>query len=817
MPETAPADLVAFFDEPHDQSTTAVATRWLSDGQDRRTYLRPLGTLLWAPFAILAAPGGCDLWPTLPEQPATDALFPLATNVPYERLGDVLAANKNRLGRGIVKETKRRWRQMALYESDTESNAFLEWAYQPTRERLTRTLAKVFADAGRLTHPYGGLSANHLRWLLRLIGARVAWDKHWFEPSSRMSGTDILATAKQYPTGLRDEHPMEIVSELADIVAHRLGAIHLGAADGGLLSQLLQQRGLPRHLRQEWKIYPTPQHVAWRMVTGLPIEAIPTERRKVWDGTCGSGTFLVAALDRLRTLMPNLSLPELREYFIHTISGNDLVPALADVSRIALDLALGAPVGGDWRITETDVLKAPAWSSDVIPTIIIGNPPFAAIGHTPDVAISIINHYIELLPRGGLLSVIIPRSLLGTDAASRLRRRLLSEFEIYEVSEYESGTFSGTEQETAVLTARKLHEGERSTFAVTWREVAKDGQTRAIDALRQVEWLQNEYTPILPPLWMRMNTLFDGFPQLRMFVTKNNRSQGITPGIAGKGNIISHPEPGAVPYLFGREDMLPFAIPWHQHPRWLHYDPVRLQWARPGAVELFKSAKVFISRHVTWGSAWRIRAAVDLDGVFPSDQFIVMIPRPPLSMDFLAALFNSAMVNCLLGLRNPSNTVNMKHMLELPIPRDTQSEVVRRIEVVARELREGRQPGGILSSEHLAELTLELDSLFFDAYEMPGSLRHEIGQHFISRGDSRPGFDRPMVAVSDFDDVRKSRSTDQDLARMKHLFDRREGGVLSRGEESELERLVDRWQEAYAEAAKRVVVSASPRQPSDVA
>jgi len=815
-PETAPADLVAFWGAPLDQATSAIAARWLGNGEDRAPHLDRLREALWSPYLVIATPKLCEIWDLYPESSDASDGRPLLLvgDIPYDALRATIAENWRRLGRPAVEAKKKRWRQMAMWEMDPEPNAFLRWAYRPTQNGLTITLARVYAAAtDEFKHE---LSDESIRWLLRMIGVRIAWDKRWLDPGSRTSPEAILADAKRYPTLASSPPPDAAI--LADIVANQLRTVHLGAVDGGLLSQLFQESSVSRRLQEEWKLYPTPQHVAWRMMATLPIETIPYEERRVWDGTCGSGTILVAALERLRALSPIAQQNDIGRYLVGAISGNDLALVLSDAARIALDLALGAPA--PWHIGVQDVIALPESTPPQRPNIIVGNPPFQATGRTPDKAAAVLRRYINALPPGGFLSVVVPISLLATDSAAPVRRQLLEEIELYEVWQLPSKTFKGTQQETAVLMGRKPRKKNAQDSTVTWRFLASRGnpQRSSIDTLTQAIWEADPRAVIRPPLATRLESHLRSFPRLGTYVPESNHAQGITPGSEGKADIFPHPEPGAVPYLYGREDMLPFFIPWERHPHWIQLESARLHRARSEKGALFRSAKVLVTRLVTWGSAWRTRAAIETKSIYPSNQFIAIVPIPPLSMEFVAALFNSALANYLLGASNTSNTIAIQQMVQLPVPHDLHSAGVRRVEEIAAKLQTARQENNGVDRGDLALLTLELDAAVYEVFDIPATMRQEVAEYFLFVGSHRPGFDDPMVSISEPGPETQMDTIDEDdRRRMQHLFDTREERSLRNTEEEELQVLVDRWQRAYTQAAEQFNRHRLVKQPTNVA
>ncbi len=120
----------------------------------------------------------------------------------------------------------------------------------------------------------------------------------------------------------------------------------------------------------------TPSYVAEYLVSRLPIEDIDPDQLSVCDPMCGHGTFLVAALRRLRTLLPGDSSPEARhDFFVDHISGRDIDPFSVEVARLTLTLA-DLPNPDGWDIKQADAyldraLEAVAERT----TVFLTNPP----------------------------------------------------------------------------------------------------------------------------------------------------------------------------------------------------------------------------------------------------------------------------------------------------------------------------------------------------------------------------------------------------------------------------------------------------------
>lgn len=793
-----PASLVAFWGEPFDQLTSAIGVRWIPSQEPAAQHVSALGKYLWVPFSIVARPEHCDIWEALPTNGVREPTL-LEESVPYDKLASRLEFRKDKFGREPVRERKIRWRQMSLYE--LKPSTFFDWAFRPTQKQLKRILQRVLQE-GLHDHLDTDKKVERLRWLLRFTGVRIAWDKGWLSTLSRNSGEELVNAASRYPTPL---NPIQEAYELAENFIYKTELINFGIADGGLLSQILQTHGLIGDLRREWKLYPTPPDIAWRMVETIPIETIPEEKRLIWDGTCGTGTLMVVSMERLRQLSPRIS-KDPGQLSLNLV-GNDRQPLLADITRMALDTALGQLEGSNWTIHTRDVQEYTSDSFDQRPTIIVGNPPFEAKGPRADFAIHVIDKYIEILEPGGLLSVVLPRTILGASGrhAIRLREKLLYNFELFELWELPQGFAPNVSSEVAIICGRKRYAHEVQRSAVVWRLFEPHRRTPPLtDVVYSPDvWLQSKGAAIQNPLMLRLRVHLKEFPSLSDVIGPRRLTQGITPGIEGRGDILQRGEEDSRPYLTGRTGMAPFFLPWHKNPLWIRYGSPKLHRARREYESLFQERKVLVTRRSTGGSPWAVQAAVDENGLYPGDDFISICPEPTISCELIAALFNSALINLWLRLANPARSIRVMECANIPVPTTYHVQETQRIEALSMRLSFLRQEladeigeGKVLLQE-LKDRTLELDEAVYDIYKLPEELRAQVGTYLAMFGKPRPGFDSTLVKEREIklpmpDEV----FTANDAKNMRTLFEARRERPLTQSEEKELESLVSRWEQA---------------------
>ena len=735
--------IAAFWQKPYDQFSSALAVRTFPDGEPRHLskHIEVLAQDLWLPYLITLARDTYKFWESLPlngvaePQRSQEPLFVCERG----ELEHNLQRHKDRVSPEYISRQKHRFRQMALYEASSDPSSFFDWPFEPTGKQLRKYISKVAHSVAGIQ--IGAGEEERARWLLRLLAARIALDKGWSASpnSSRADGEALLRAARDYPGYTQAS---SFAQEIASVVAKELDLINMAAVDRTLLSHIFQSSALPSELRRKWKLYPTPAHVAWEMMKSLPVETIPSASRRIWDGTCGTGSLLVAGLERLRTAEMPADETEFRLHASQMVGGNDQQSILTEATRVALDLDIGKPL--KWDLTSMEVKRVDFDRLSPEPAIVVGNPPFEAHSGKLERAIAILSFYLEQLPVGGLISIIVPKTLLsgGLTGGRRLREDMLDKLEILEIWDLARGTFPGANSDAAVISGRRPRAISAQDRPVLWRFMSGKNCPPLLDmADTQTLWQKGADRAIESPLLLRLREAVKSvqYVPLSTFVPKSNYAEGITPGKMARqvGDISREQQPGRKPYLPGRKGMQPFCLPDSVNIRWLHYSD-RLQWKRRDHQWLFDSPKIFVSRHETRGGAWPLRAAVDHKGVYPSDQFYVIAPREPYTLDVLAAIFNSAFANCWLRLANPGFTTRLGECLEIPVPSEPDRSILEELDRLSRSLCRGY--------DSLSECAIyRVDRLVYDLYGLSVPLRAQIAVYFRWKGDKRPGFNDVMV------------------------------------------------------------------------
>ncbi len=208
---------------------------------------------------------------------------------------------------------------------------------------------------------------------------------------------------------------------------------------------------------------------------------------RVMDPACGTGTFLVAVLDKLWRFYQwiNVQLGRVAvdpQASLAQIVGVEIDPVAVEICRQRIADLAGAR---GCTLPQVEVLCADALRSDQLPRadIILANPPFEVLtnfAHNPQAAETArwvrssqrfplsgrgqINLYrlflercLQHIPAGGSLGIVLPLSFVGDLQGVELRRALFEEtcLESLTLIPEHSRAFAGVTQGVALLVARK--------------------------------------------------------------------------------------------------------------------------------------------------------------------------------------------------------------------------------------------------------------------------------------------------------------------------------------------------------------------------
>ncbi len=759
------ADLVAFADHArHDLQTSCIAVNKLSatdaDGVSRK--LNRL-SFLAVPLAVMANEDAVEVWPVKPT-----GRVQRIERLPYGRVMEFFTSHERDLGPESVVAAKNKGIQLSFFDIDPQ---LLEFAYEATQKILVQQF-EIAVHQGRhalrqsprndqeFTAPLTSLA-------LQVLAAAILEDKRIFGDDKRStSARELLSRAEQeYGAYFCSQDINRVGEQAADLLHHFLRRnVTFRSFTNEMLGYFYENTFVSEKLRGELGIYYTPRSIARRMLARLPVEDIPPHKRTVLDGTCGSGSLLLAAYERLANLLPSEQTVEQRHrYFVKHIHGVDKDPFAAQVSRLSLFL-FDFPSGDAWDVQAADFLKVKQKQAAYKPMVIVGNPPFkehrSSEGKRLQTATLLLERYLDWLPQEGLLGIVLPETFLENASCRNTRHRLLSECELLDIWQLPEGIFPLSNAATAIILARKSLPKVRSkAHAVRVERVAGGARSRSEFLSNgkptfsfiwpvQEEWLNSPEARISPSpldniLWSKLTF------NMRLGDIANVRN-GIIPGNKDRAELAGEQLSDEwKPWLEGTTPLRPYSVQWPG--RFVRY-PGRLMWPRSDLETVFATprAKVLVNANRAPGNPWRLFAAIDDLGLYPAQGLHCIIPKKPgVTLEELVAFLNCPIASAWVDSRNRRRWISEPTLRAMPFPDFTKDHRAMLIDLVERRMEWEKAITGVhmhdvgLAAE-VAKLTVEIDHLIFDAFGLPHETRQDLYNFFS--GYRRPGTAQTHVA-----------------------------------------------------------------------
>lgn len=235
--------------------------------------------------------------------------------------------------------------------------------------------------------------------------------------------------------------------------------------------------------------YFTPRPLINAMVTCID----PQPREVICDPACGTGGFLLASYQHIRSRHPRMTVSQLRHLATKSLHGVELVEEVARLATMNLLLhGIGSATGErDLPITCADSLKHPP-SSKV--DVVLTNPPFGVKGsitysgesrsqkrdeltilrpdfwvQTANKQLNFLQHIMSLLKPSGRAAVVVPNNVLfEAGAAASVRRRLLECCDVHTLLRLPPGLFYAQGVKANVLFFERLPKAAPSSDRALW-------------------------------------------------------------------------------------------------------------------------------------------------------------------------------------------------------------------------------------------------------------------------------------------------------------------------------------------------------------
>ena len=592
------------------------------------------------------------------------------------------------------------------------------------------------------------------RLIFRLIAAKVLADRHhpgdWTveDPQLVVRSVEDFYFRNSKSERVLDDFETQVVSW------ERIrSAFHFQNLSVDSLAYVYENTLVTPETRKLFGIHSTPPAIAEYIVKRLPFSAIETNERRVFEPFSGHSVFLVAAMQRLRELLPSEMTPIQRhEYFVKMLAGIEIDDFAREVARLSLMLA-DYPNPDGWRLHGGDALASAVFDEELgQANIVLCNPPFEAFstdGRSRYGELFSVLQPAEVLHRvlakpPYLLGFVLPRVFMVGRSYRELRSRLGGTYSSIDLLALPDRVFEHSDAETVLLLCSGRRDGgvhlktgevykdHLRTFYTTHKpsyeieEYVRDPE----EQFKRSMWL-----PPLPEVWAataKMKKLGQ-VSDIHRGIEYNRRLR------KSEAMFVSdHPQPGFVPGLHRvRGATEPFMV---LRPAYLNFsnelmrtNAYRLPWGKP---------KLIVNARRRSRGFWRITAAQDNVGLTCYQNFHAVWPNDGLSLEVLSAVLNGPLANAFSSTRELNRDVYVGTLKEIPIPEFDQAEQQVISSLVqqyceARTLWLAGQLDTSQSHDRCAQLLNAIDAEVLKAYDLSPKVERALLDWFS--GHVRPG------------------------------------------------------------------------------
>jgi predicted RNA methylase len=519
--------------------------------------------------------------------------------------------------------------------------------------------------------------------------------------------------------------------------------IDYSGLEPSLASEVYETALLPkRESNKRVGIFYTPPELAKRLVELLPIEELPPPQRNVLDPTCGSGTLLLAAHDRLAQIDPEAdNIEHMHERLLNSLYGWDKDPFAVNIARLCL-LLNALPQGNGWKVLQRDALDPAELSQSHDPRIdiVVMNPPWEH-SHSlsnEERASQFLARAANLIRPGGLIGAVMPAGWLTKDTCADDRKQFLELCELMEIVRLPERVFPGAEYAPALVIARRAAKSSNSANVWLHRRVV---HRASLPQFFRSGWVDESEVVAASDSTQSGLLTTNG-------LVKALKKRNLVETIDDVADVLSVPPAVNVRELSGQGDWLwlrragavrAFGSITHDSPLQRVRFPQDFSRSENVAPRSFNEVKVLVSSKRRPDNPWRLKPMIDLIGVIPRESLYLVVAnadrnRPPAEDDeqfanqldhagqatlAIVALLGSAVASAWVDGHNTILNIHRKAILSLPLPPDwlSLSNLGRRLVLEAHD------------SDVSNETTRELDETVFNLYGLNQDEKRKLIAH----------------------------------------------------------------------------------------
>lgn len=731
-------DYVAFSDEYiQDVSTSCIAIQEVRNTEEEQFFVRNTKYMA-TPVLILAREEKVQIWNITSDQQV------LVKEDEEKVIQIYFEKNRFEFMSDSLIGLKQGLRQINLFEAV----GLIDFSRNATCKILSEEFTKGLVAAKTYIKHYKNINNHDLNNItsitMHIISALIINSKVNLEQNIPDIFELLSGLSEKYEEYFSDKLMMKYGEGLiSDIYKSLNSSINYQSVDHELLgyfyeSTLLQLNKVrANNIRKEFGIYYTPRVLSTEIVNSIPIENIPVDKRRVLDGTCGSGSLLLSACKRLENLVYyEYDGFERHDYLTKMIFGYDLDRFASEVARLSL-LLYSLPYGNKWNVKSGDLLKIKKFKEDA-PFIILGNPPYEekrADKIKSQKATEFLDKYISWLHEDGYIGIILPESFLQNDSSTIQREQLIKNFDILELWSLPGSVFENN-CATIVVIAQKKKLLDFKNIVKIKILTRNSGSIKNYFGNQKWDFV---YFDTKQQEWENAPRYKISFSPIDIIIKKLKKYEqnldDVTNNIMGimlpsyYNGFSKLPFDGWVPYITNALNFQKYYISDKMESQITFFNYNMSFEEEENLKESYKGlrlrrkhkdiyamkSKVLIKMSSTPGEISCISAFVDEDGYYPSHSFFVVVSKDEnITNEAICATVNSKLINAYIRKECVKRTLTTGVVRSIPIPKFSKEEI-KQISYIFRNIKHSFNNK---NTEIIKKLEKELDYIVYKAFRL---------------------------------------------------------------------------------------------------
>jgi N-6 DNA Methylase len=628
-------------------------------------------------------------------------------------------------------------------------------------DKLDRLLRDTLAICKAIYQEHHNTEPDYkavFRLIFRLVAAKLLGDRQY--PGNWLSSNaqEVIASVEHF---YFQHMPQEAVLHDERVQNRAWENIRTAFSFQNLsveaLASIYENTLVTPETRKALGTHATNHFIAEYIVQQLPFEDVAPEERYVFEPFSGHAPFLVASLERLRSLLPtDMPIDVRHDYFVQMLTGMDYDAFACEVAWYSLILT-DYPNPNGWRIENTNTFENISAFDAALKQarFVLCNPPYEDITFeerktyrsilTTNKAVEALRRVLLHSPK--MLGFVLPRKFLDGQLFREVRKTIADTYNTISLVALPDNAFHFSEVETVLLIAH----GERTTQP-TWSSafVTKDELQQFLDtgkATWQAEapanFIQQQLTFDNVNLWYNpLQQLWDTLSDLPRLGEIAEIHRGIEYKVPFKENIVDLvsdvPRPGFSPGLARvTESFEPYVtknfVYLNTDKNIQLYEAYKLPWEKP---------KILVNAARLSRGPWTISAIIDEQGLIAYQNFHGIWPTGNVPLEVIAAVLNGPIANAFLSSHQTSRHNQLKTINQTPFPRLNPKQT-HLIVMLVREYMDFREKWRtqVENADYYRNrcrgTMRRLEGELLTAYNLPLHLERELVKYFD--GVQRPG------------------------------------------------------------------------------